>query len=1225
MKSKSGYQLILILAVIVFSSRPALAQSYYSLEFIENKGQWGKQFLYKAEVGNGVFFLQQNGFTVLQHNEEDYKRVMELMHGHDHKENAGPAKDSPGPDGIRSDPDQNNRTIRSHAYRVTFAGSTPESEVSGDQLIQATSNYFIGNDPSKWKTGVRSYKVMTYKNMYPNVDIRYYSDGGRLKYDIVAHPGADISRIVLKYDGAEKLSVKNGELIIKTSLGETKELSPYSFQIINGKKETVNCQYAVKGNQVSFSVKNYNRNETLVIDPTLIFGTFTGSRTSNWGYTATPGADGSFFAGGIVFGTGYPVTTGAFQSNFAGGSGSIDIGITRFSPTGNSRIYSTYIGGVGEDLPHSLIADAQGNLVVLGRTTSNDYPITPGGVFGPRGGTDIVITKLNAAGTALIGSVIIGGSGTDGANIDPAVSPTCNSLLYNYGDNARSEVILDLAGNVYIAASTQSNDFPVLGGVQATRGGAQDAVVMKLTPNLNTVLFSTYLGGSADDAGFVLKINPLNNNIYVSGATSSANFPGNKAGSIQPTFQGGAGDIDGYISILSNDGSTLIRTTFLGTPSIDIIYGIQFDRNGFPYVMGITLGNWTVVNAPYVNAGSKQFISKLQPDLSAYVYSTVYGAANSIPNISPVAFLVDRCENVYVSGWGGKLNPCSSTSCFDSKTSGTSGMPITPGAIKSTTDNRDFYFFVMERNAASQLYGSFIGQTGGEGDHVDGGTSRFDTRGAIYQAVCANCGGNNACASSPITVPFPVTPGVVAPVNGALGSGSSGECNLAALKIAFDFDGVGTGVQSSILGLANDSSGCIPLKVDFSDTIASAQTYTWDFGDGSPLVTTTTPNVSHTYTTVGIYRVKLLATDNTKCIPVDSSFVQIAARNDRAVLDLNAVKLPPCQSLDFRFDNLSVAPPGKPFTGNKFIWDFGDNTPRQVTGTGSVNHTYAAPGTYNVKLILNDTSYCNGPDSIVRTIRLSPNVDAQFVTPPAGCVPYTAVFNNTSLAGQTFIWDFGDGSTFTGANPPPKVYSNTGTYTITLIANDPSTCNLTDTTRQTITVHPNPVAGFSYSPNPSQENTPTAFTNTSTGAVRYFWSFGDGDTSLLTNPTHQYNVTGTFDACLIAYNQFGCADTVCQQISTIIVPLLDVPNAFTPNGDGINDKVFVRGFGIAKMNFRIYNRWGQLVFQSADQANGWDGRFKGELQPMDSYGYTLEVEFSNGSRTSKKGDITLVR
>ena len=156
---------------------------------------------------------------------------------------------------------------------------------------------------------------------------------------------------------------------------------------------------------------------------------------------------------------------------------------------------------------------------------------------------------------------------------------------------------------IYICLKYHVHRFSGGWWVQATRGGAQDAVVVKLTPNLNAVLFSTYLGGNADDAGFVLKINPVNGNIYVAGATSSPNFPGNKVGSIQPNFQGGAGDIDGYIAILSNDGSTLIRSTFLGTPAIDIIYGIQFDRNGFPYVMGITLGNWPVVNAAYVNAG----------------------------------------------------------------------------------------------------------------------------------------------------------------------------------------------------------------------------------------------------------------------------------------------------------------------------------------------------------------------------------------------------------------------------------------------------------------------------------------------------------------------------------------------------------------------------------------------------------------------------------------------
>jgi gliding motility-associated-like protein len=274
---------------------------------------------------------------------------------------------------------------------------------------------------------------------------------------------------------------------------------------------------------------------------------------------------------------------------------------------------------------------------------------------------------------------------------------------------------------------------------------------------------------------------------------------------------------------------------------------------------------------------------------------------------------------------------------------------------------------------------------------------------------------------------------------------------------------------------------------------------------------------------------------------------------------------------------------------------------------------------------MQDTSYCNFPDSAVKTLRVAPNVVAGFTTPSTGCAPYNAVITNTSEAGQDFFWDFGDGTTFTGATPPNKVYNNVGTYTIILIAVDPNTCNVSDTFRTTIRVNPRPVANFSYSPNPSQENTPTQFTNNSTGAVSYKWNFGDGDSSTQVNPIHQYNAAGDFTVCLVAINTFGCTDTVCQVVPALINPGVDVPNAFTPNGDGINDRVYVRGFGIAKMNFRIYNRQGLMVFQSLTTSIGWDGKYKGVLQPMDAYAYTLEIEFFDGSRATKKGDITLLR
>ena len=167
----------------------------------------------------------------------------------------------------------------------------------------------------------------------------------------------------------------------------------------------------------------------------------------------------------------------------------------------------------------------------------------------------------------------------------------------------------------------------------------------------------------------------------------------------------------------------------MGTTGNDMLYGIQFDKFGFPYIMGTTsrpaagASGWPVVNAAFSQPGGKQFIAKLKPDLSGFEYSTVFGTNTDAPNISPIAFLVDRCENVYVSGWGGQVNTKGGY-----PTAGTGGLPTTPDAIRQTTDNSDFYFFVLERNATRQLYGSFFGQDGGFGEHVDGGTSRFDQK-----------------------------------------------------------------------------------------------------------------------------------------------------------------------------------------------------------------------------------------------------------------------------------------------------------------------------------------------------------------------------------------------------------------------------------------------------------------------------------------------------------------
>jgi gliding motility-associated-like protein len=418
------------------------------------------------------------------------------------------------------------------------------------------------------------------------------------------------------------------------------------------------------------------------------------------------------------------------------------------------------------------------------------------------------------------------------------------------------------------------------------------------------------------------------------------------------------------------------------------------------------------------------------------------------------------------------------------------------------------------------------------------------------------------------------------------------------------------------------------LTVDFTDTLAEGKRYVWNFGDGSPDVETTTETISHTFNAVGNYTVRLTSIDSSKCNIADTAFTVIKVKTDKGILGFTPQKLLPCDSFNYQFANTSyVSPSGRPFASNSFIWDFGDKTPPVVAGSETIKHSFPAPGVYKVKLVLRDTNFCNAPDSLVVNLRIASNVKADFETPPTGCAPYTARFNNTSSGGQNFYWSFGDEGTSNQVSPE-HLYSTPGTYLVKLRAVDSSTCNLLDTTSFTIVVSGKPTASFSFTPDPPQENTAVQFINSSIGATRYIWKFGDGDTLLTRSASpvqHIYNETKLYNPCLIAINNAGCPDTACTSLQARIVPLIDVPNAFTPNGDGINDKVFVRGFGITRMAWKIYNRWGLLVFETIDRTAGWDGTYKGTVQPNEVYHYVLDVEYSDNSKFQKRGDITLLK
>jgi gliding motility-associated-like protein len=375
----------------------------------------------------------------------------------------------------------------------------------------------------------------------------------------------------------------------------------------------------------------------------------------------------------------------------------------------------------------------------------------------------------------------------------------------------------------------------------------------------------------------------------------------------------------------------------------------------------------------------------------------------------------------------------------------------------------------------------------------------------------------------------------------------------------------------------------------------------------------------------------LIAINPASCNVRDTSYINIRVSDLKADLAADFAKVGGCASLTYQFNNLTP-PTARPYTNISFIWDFDDGSPRITAGTNSVTHTFPRSGPYNVRLVLNDTAYCNYPDSITIPLNIATNVDAKFAVDPAACAPFTAEFKNESDGGVTYAWDFGDpgspDNTSTDPNPT-HVYNNPGTYTVTFTVTDPFTCNITDVETKVITVFDAPTAAFSFTPTIPLVNTPNVFTNLSSAdAVRFKWVFGDGDsleTTSRADVTHQYNVTGGYDACLTAYNAGGCPNTICQRVNVIIDPLLDVPNAFTPNSGDVNSVVRVMGFGITKMTFTIYNRWGQKVFETNSRSQGWDGKVNGVIQPMDVYAYTLVAEFADGKKVTKKGDITLIR
>ena len=787
-----------------------------------NRGQWDQRINYSIDLELGKLLIENGGFTCYLTDYLQHARHAEQDHHETNQESS----------------------YKYHVLRQSFLGANQQSNKieKGSSLFY--SNYILGNDSSHWKSNIHAVSEVTFEDFYPGIDMVYDSKDHQLRYNFVVSPGATVEDIRFQIDGADKISLtKKGELVIFNRFGKLMESMPICWSVNNeGKRKNVKCSFSLSNNIVSFVVEPYDNSETLFIDPSLTFSTFTGSTADNWGFTATPDANGNLFGGGIVFSTGYPLTTGAYDVSFNSGSGvfPMDIGITKYSANGNNLLYSTYLGGSGNETPHSIVCSPNGELFIYGITSSTNFPMagTPfdnsynGGPYEIENslefnGADIYVARLNANGTSLLSSTYVGGSNTDGLNT--------SILDYNYGDQFRGEITLDENNNVYISSTTASSNFPTLNAAQAGLNGFQDAVIFKLNQNLSTMAWSTYFGGTGDETGNSITVGN-SGSLYVAGGTTSFTLPISAGQDL--SFNGGSSD--GYALRLNTASGAIQSGTYMGSNEYDQTYFVQTDLSGSVYVYGQTESSWSISPGCYGVPNSGQFIRKYTADLSTISWTTMIGSASGHVEISPTAFLVSDCYDIYLAGWGGVLNQNGQASFSTS-----SGFPITADAYQPVTNGSNFYLAVLDQDATFLKYATFMGGTTSSSNHVDGGTSRFDKSGRIYHAVCGGCGGSD--------FGFTSTPGSWSPTN------NSTNCNMATFKFELSTIQAAAAQPAPLI--------CIPQSVFFQNNSTNGNSYLWDFGDGN---TSTEFAPIYQYTTPGIYEVTLTVSDTNGCFSSDS-------------------------------------------------------------------------------------------------------------------------------------------------------------------------------------------------------------------------------------------------------------------------------------------------------------------------------------------------------------------
>jgi hypothetical protein len=653
--------------------------------------------------------------------------------------------------------------------RMRLVNANPVARVSGLDMLPGKSNYFIGNNPQKWRTNVRQFSKVRYENVYPGVDLLYYGHHRELEYDFVLQPGASPRVIRLRIAGAKRLRLEHGALVLTSTAGNVRLRSPGIYQEVNGVRQQVRGQYVITSkNEVGFEVAAYDHRRELVIDPVLSYSTYLGGSSTDHFHCVAVDSAGNAYVAGDTSSIDFP-TLNSLQPASGGGEG--DAFITKFNRDGSALIYSTFLGGFLLDTIYGITVDSSGQAYVAGWTFSPDFPTQNALQPASGGNADTFVTKINAAGSGLVYSTYLGGASTD------------------FGRG----IAVDSLGNAYVTGFTYSSDFPTKNAFQSANAGSYDAFVSKVSPDGNTLVYSTYLGGTGEEQCTGIALDSAGN-AYIAGATQSTDFPAKNA--IQPIFGGGLNDA--FVAKFGGTGDALIYSTYLGGGETDYGTAIAVDSAGNAYVVGLTnSSNFPTENAiqPTPAGATDGFVTKFNPTGSAFIYSTYLGGAVS-DVVNGVA--ADAIGDAYVTGWTDSDN-----------------FPMA-NAIQTTHHRTDAFVTEINPSGSAFVFSTYLG-----GVREDSGTSiALDSDRSAYIIGTTKSG-------------FPKTPVAFQQTLATLNHGfvakiaQKTSVSVSASNLYFDWGVIGTTSHAKPVIVTNTGSSTLTINkiyvggmnpVDFTET-----------------------------------------------------------------------------------------------------------------------------------------------------------------------------------------------------------------------------------------------------------------------------------------------------------------------------------------------------------------------------------------------------------------------